>query len=199
VKRARHNARVLTVPNLLSGFRLLLVPVLLLLAWTGLPKLFFTAFVISLVTDCLDGYFARRLNQMTRLGTKLDSWADMATWLALPLCAWWLRPDALRQEAVWLAAGIGCYVMSVLVGFLKYRRLIGYHTWGAKALAWLMGGAALVLFAGGPGWVLRLAMPVVIVSAMEEIAMTLVLPDWRANVPSLWHALKLRKFEAAKK
>lgn len=177
----------------------MLVPVLLLLAWTGLPKFFLAAFVTSLITDCLDGYLARRLNQMTRLGTKLDSWADMATWLALPLCGWWLRPEALRQEAVWLAAGIGCYALSILVGFVKYRRLVGYHTWGAKALAWLGGAAALVLFAGGPGWVLRLVMPIVALSALEEIAMTLVLLAWRANVPSLWHALQLRKTEAAQK
>lgn len=184
---------MLTVPNLLSGFRLVLVPVLLLLAWGGLPKLFFATLAISLFTDCLDGYLARRLNQGTELGAKLDSWADVATWLAAPLCAWWLRPEVLRQEALWLVTGIGAYLVSILVGYVRFRRLISYHTWLAKALAIALGAAAIVLFAGGPGWMLRLIMPVVMLSAVEEIAMTLVLPAWRTNVPSLWHALKVRK------
>src|SRR5512138_2517594 len=125
---------MLTVPNVLSCVRFLLIFVLLGLAWNQHQFLFLLLLVVSLATDALDGFLARKLNQMTELGAKLDSWADAATWLALPLCAWWLRPEVLREEAWWLVVGIGSYLASILFGFARYRRLISYHTWGAKAL-----------------------------------------------------------------
>jgi CDP-diacylglycerol--glycerol-3-phosphate 3-phosphatidyltransferase len=187
---------MLTVPNLLSCVRFLSIPVLLGFAWFGYPRAFLGVLIVSLLTDGVDGYLARKLNQMTDLGAKLDSWADMATWLVLPFCAWWLRPEVLREEAVWLVVGIGAYLGSILLGFAKYHRLISYHTWGAKALAWLVGAAVLVFFANGPGWVFRIVMPVVALSAVEEMAMTILLPTRQTNVPTFWHALKLRRRNA---
>ncbi len=183
---------MLTVPNVLSGLRLLLIPVLLMLAWRGQSILFSGLLLFSLLTDNLDGYLARRLNQRTELGAKLDSWADAATWLMLPLCGWWLHPEALRAEAPWLAAGLGSFLASIAFGFIKYQRLISYHTWGAKALTVVVGVAAVVFFATGHGWVFRVAMPFVMLSALEEMAITTVLPQWQANVPSLWHAWRRR-------
>src|SRR5438034_6881662 len=120
------------LPNLLSCVRLSAVPVLLVLAWTNHSQIFLFCFVFSLVTDIADGLLARKLNLATELGAKLDSWADLLTYLALPVCGWWLRPSAVREEAWWLAAGIGSYLLAILIGILKFRRLTSYHTWGAK-------------------------------------------------------------------
>src|SRR5438552_2086535 len=179
-----------TLPNLLSIFRLLLVPVLLGLAWHGQSQFFLMAFLASLMSDAADGFLARRLNQASALGAKLDSWADFATYLALPFCGWWLRPEVVRQERWWLAAGIGCYLAATAAGFLKFQRLTSYHTWGAKISAVVVGAAVVVFFAQGPGWVFRLVMPIVVLANLEEIAITLALPRLRENVPSFWHALE---------
>ena|SRR5947207_460930 len=184
---------MITVPNLLSGVRLILVPVLLACAWSGWSRTFLFCFVVSLLTDMTDGLLARRLHQATPLGAKLDSWADLLTFLALPLCAWWLRPEVLRQEALYISAGILFYLAAIFVGFCKFNRLTSYHTWGAKISAVLLGMAALVLFSGGPGWVFRWVIPFVVLAQLEEIAITFTLPELRANVPSLWHAMKLRQ------
>src|SRR6266478_4433410 len=181
------------LPNLLSCTRLALVPVLLTLAWTGHAKAFLYCFIVSLLTDLADGLLARRLNLATELGAKLDSWADFMTYLALPFCGWWLRPGVVSEERVWLAAGIGCYLVATIVGFLRFRRLTSYHTWGAKTAAVLVGAAVFVFFADGPGWVFRMVMPIVVLTNLEEIAITFALPQPAANVPSLWHALKIRQ------
>jgi hypothetical protein len=45
----------------------------------------------------------------------------------------------------------------------------------------------MVLFAGGPAWLFHLAVPVSVLAALEEIAITLVLREPQANVRSLWH------------
>ncbi len=181
------------LPNLLSCTRLALVPVLLTLAWNGSGKPFLYCFTLSLLTDLADGLLARRLNLATDLGAKLDSWADFMTYLALPFCGWWLRPEVISQEGVWLTAGIGCYIAATIVGFLRFRRLTSYHTWGAKTAAVLIGAVVFVFFADGPGWMFRIVMPIVVLTNLEEIAITFTLPRPTANVPSLWHALKIRQ------
>ncbi len=182
-----------TLPNLLSVLRIFLVPFMLLLAWTSSPRLFLACLILALFTDMADGFLARKLNQSSDFGAKLDSWADFVTYPALPFCVWWLRPDVIHEEKYFLAAGIFFYIASVVSGFLKFRRLNAYHTWGGKVAVILLGAAALVIFAGGPGWPLRIVMPVVVLSGLEEMAITATLSARRADVPSLWHAIQIRR------
>lgn len=189
---------MLNLPNMVSGLRLALVPFLLLLAWNQKPMAFFVCLILSLVTDIADGLLARWLRRTTELGAKLDSWGDFATFASLPFCGWWLQPEVLREEMIWLNAGIFSYVAAVVAGFLKFRQLTSYHTWSGKITVWIVGVAIILFFATGSGWPLRVAMPVVILTSLEEIAVTLVLPTSQTNVPSLWHALRLRSTLAGK-
>jgi len=181
------------LPNLLSCFRLLLVPILMALAWSGCSRLFVSGLILSLLTDAVDGLLARRFNATSQLGAKLDSWADLTTYLALPLCGWWLRPDVLQEEAPYLITPLAFYLAAVIFGFLKYRRLTSYHTWASKVLAVVAAIVVLVFFFGGPGWPFRVLAPVAVFSLLEEIAITALLPEWRANVPSLRHARQIKK------
>ena len=65
----------LDTPNFLSGFRLIAAPFLLSFAWMGHPNLFLSLLAISLFTDSIDGFVARKLNASSGFGAKLDSWA----------------------------------------------------------------------------------------------------------------------------
>ena len=93
-----HIVSMFHLPNLLSVVRLLLVPVLLSLAWHGHPRFFLCGLIASLASDAADGFLARRFNQTSELDAKLDSWADFITYLAPPVCGWWLRPEVVREE-----------------------------------------------------------------------------------------------------
>jgi cardiolipin synthase len=66
----------LTVPNLLSMLRLALVPVFLYLLINERYVLAICTLALASLTDYLDGYFARKWNQITRLGQLLDPAAD---------------------------------------------------------------------------------------------------------------------------
>jgi cardiolipin synthase len=66
----------MTVPNILSMLRLALVPVFLFLLLNEKYLLAIVVLAISSLTDYLDGYFARKFNQVTRLGQLLDPAAD---------------------------------------------------------------------------------------------------------------------------
>lgn len=180
-----------TLPNALSALRLVLAPVLLWLAWTGRPTGFLVALSISLLSDLSDGWLARRFDQATQLGTLLDSYGDFATYMIVPLCAWWLWPDLIRQEGGYAAAIVAAYVFPIVLGYLKYGRLTAYHTYGAKLSAVVMGASALWLFAGGPPLPFRIATWILVLAELEEIAITTILPEWHANVPSILHARRL--------
>jgi cardiolipin synthase len=64
------------VPNTLSFLRLLMVPVFLWLILSHHGAWAILLLAISSLTDLLDGYIARRFNQVTRLGQLLDPFAD---------------------------------------------------------------------------------------------------------------------------
>jgi len=66
----------MTVPNLLSMLRLALVPVFLLFLLSERYLLAIVMLAAASLTDYLDGYFARKFNQVTRLGQLLDPAAD---------------------------------------------------------------------------------------------------------------------------
>jgi cardiolipin synthase len=68
--------RIITVPNILSASRLVLLPVvlLLLLKHQGIAAAVFM--LVSWSTDALDGYLARKLGQVTNLGRVLDHLVD---------------------------------------------------------------------------------------------------------------------------
>ncbi|HEY2671967.1 MAG TPA: CDP-alcohol phosphatidyltransferase family protein [Rugosimonospora sp.] len=102
--------RVWTVPNLISFARLLGVPLFLYLFLVSHHEV--TAVVVLAVggtSDWVDGYLARRLHQVSRLGELLDPLADrlyiLATLLALTarsVIPWWFTAALLLRELVLL-------------------------------------------------------------------------------------------------
>jgi CDP-alcohol phosphatidyltransferase len=178
------------IPNLISGCRLATAPVLLLLAWYGYSYAFLAVTTASFASDVLDGYLARRLGQTSALGAKLDSVSDFVLYITLPLGAWWLWPDMVRRELPFFLTVLASCVLPPLIAFWKFSTFASYHTWGVKLAALAVGGSTIVLCAGAPPWLFHLAVPVSVLAALEEIAITLMLPERQINVPSFWHARK---------
>jgi CDP-diacylglycerol--glycerol-3-phosphate 3-phosphatidyltransferase len=185
------------LPNLLSGLRIALVPVLLWIAWTGHPVTFLWTFALSLSTDLLDGFVARRFHANSELGARLDSWGDLATYAVVPLCTWWLYEEKVLAQLVLVVIALVAFVAPTLIGLAKFRRLPSYHTRLAKLSAILMGGGLLLYLGFGAVWLFQLAVLVLFVEALEEIAITTVLSKWQANVPSLFAARRIARAGAA--
>ncbi|TFG37559.1 MAG: CDP-diacylglycerol--glycerol-3-phosphate 3-phosphatidyltransferase [Syntrophobacterales bacterium] len=68
----------MNIPNLLTLLRIILVPVIVILLMRGSFLFALILFVAAGITDCLDGFLARVLNQQTVLGAYLDPLADKA-------------------------------------------------------------------------------------------------------------------------
>ena len=144
--------RVLTVPNMLSALRLLGVPLFLWLilvpqadGWAIL------LLAVSGFTDWLDGYLARRWNQISRVGQLLDPVADrlyiLATLVGLLLrgiVPWWFVVILLSRDVL----------MAVVLWVLKRRDVVGLpvHFLGKAATFNLLYAFPLLLIGDGSTW-----------------------------------------------
>lgn len=90
---------LLTIPNLLSLFRLLLIPVyvtIYLNATEGYHYVIASAILaVSCLTDMIDGKIARKFNMISTVGKILDPIADQATQFTLIICL------AIRHPVLW--------------------------------------------------------------------------------------------------
>ena len=66
----------MTTANKITIFRVVLIPVFLVLAYAGLRYWAFAVFVLASLSDMLDGYIARHYNQITDIGKFMDPLAD---------------------------------------------------------------------------------------------------------------------------
>jgi CDP-diacylglycerol---glycerol-3-phosphate 3-phosphatidyltransferase len=126
--------RALNLPNALTVLRIFLVPLLVVVLWTRFEgHVYFGAaiFGLAVLTDYLDGFFARRRNEVTRLGILLDPLADKlltaAAFLSLVemglVPAWVVMIILARELAVTglrnLAAGRGVLIRASGLGKAK--------------------------------------------------------------------------------
>ncbi len=181
------------IPNLLSCTRLLLVPVLLVLADQQQATWFLSVLAVSLSTDAADGYLARKLNQTSELGAKLDSWADALTYGAMVVALAWVWPELFNREIWFVLTGLGCYLVPTALGFLKFRELPSFHTWSAKASAVMMVPAYYIMVIYGTSLMFRLVVIFDIWVALEAVFITFILNRNRDNVPTVFHAREIMK------
>src|SRR4051794_39887679 len=99
--------RIWTIPNLISFARLLGVPLFLVLMFSHHQVSAVIVLAVGGSSDWVDGYLARRLHQVSRLGELLDPLADRLYILAtligftvLGVLPWWFTAALLLREAV---------------------------------------------------------------------------------------------------
>jgi cardiolipin synthase len=149
--------RVLTLPNLISIVRLFGVPLFLWLV-LGPEKDGWALLVlmVSGLTDYLDGWLARTLNQTSKLGQILDPVADRLYILAVVIGL------ALREIIPWWLAVILPMRDVILFSMVPFLRTRGYsalpvHFLGKAATANLLYAFPLLLLGDGEGTLATLA------------------------------------------
>lgn len=110
----------LTLPNVLTGIRLVLAPVVVWHILAADMRGAFWWLVVAAVTDLLDGNLARWLDQKSVLGAWLDPIADKAMLLSTLLALAWAG-----SLPIWLAVVVVLRDGVVLGGAAAYRMLTG--------------------------------------------------------------------------
>ena len=149
--------RIWTIPNALSFFRLLMVPVFLwLILGPQADEIAFVLLMVSGFTDWLDGKIARATGTSSRLGILLDPMADrlfiIATvvgLLARDMVPVWLVVVLLSRDVV----------LALLIPALRKRGLnaLPVHFVGKAATMNLLYAFPLLLLADGSGTVALIA------------------------------------------
>ena len=145
-------SRIWTIPNVLSMLRLALVPLFLVLIVRGEYVTALIVLVVASFTDLLDGYLARRLGQVTRLGQLLDPAADrlyifaaLVGLAANDLVPWWIVIVIVARDVFLLVLGV----------------VLANHGYGPLPVHQLGKVATFALFFGVPVIMLGLAFPAV--------------------------------------
>ena len=177
----------------LTLFRLALAPAVVVLAHTETPGIVLAlALVVGFVSDILDGVVARRVGAVTPLLRRLDSVVDTLFYLGVAYATWHRHPAALRALAVPILIVIGAEALNYAVAYARFRREASYHARSAKLWGLLLFLALFLLLATGSAALLPVALAAGMVAQVETLAITLVLPQWRHDVPSVWNARRIR-------
>jgi len=181
-----------SLPNMVSALRILLAPLLFLLALLQLPWWFLGVLMLSGLTDMLDGILARRLRLTSPLGARLDSWGDFTNYFTMAVCAWILWPEVTREVLVYYSMILFSFLLPAWAGLVKFGRFTGYHTWAVKVAVLVTFGAYLALYSGIARWPFALAGWLSAIAGIEEILITLLLRRERTDVRSALVAWRLR-------
>lgn len=113
---------ILTVPNMLSLFRLVLIPVYVLIYLNATePVHYYIAggiLAVSCLTDLIDGQIARRFNMISTVGKVLDPFADKLTQFTLAICL------AVQYPVVWIMVCLIFVkeIFQLIAGIVAYRK-----------------------------------------------------------------------------
>ena len=130
MKKEKEN--IYNIPNLLSLYRLISVPALFYVAYSGQEKLFFYWFLFNISTDALDGFIARTFNLQTKFGAKLDSIADFAMYLLAMYAMLRLKWTALQAYQFSFYLIIFYYLFIDIFSLIKFKEIASLHLISSK-------------------------------------------------------------------
>jgi cardiolipin synthase len=151
------SSRIITVPNLLTVFRMILIPVFVTMVFYKRFVWALAVFVIAGLTDGLDGLLARRFDQRSQLGTVLDPIADklmlVTAFVVLSLRSVFPQPVPSHLPIpFWVTVAVISRDIFIIVGAAAINIMTGFRgfrpSWLGKASTTVqIIGIALIMFA----------------------------------------------------
>jgi phosphatidylglycerophosphate synthase len=182
-----------SIPMGLIVLRAVLGPAVLLLAFFNPNHLAFgTCLVLALLSDYFDGVIARRLGVATPNLRRMDSIADSIFYISALVAAWYLHGDLLKPHLLALALLGVIEVARYIFDYFKFGKEASYHMWSSKfwGLTLFIGFFALFVYEES-GWPVSLAIYAGIIADIEGFAISVVLKQWKNDVPTIFHAIRL--------
>lgn len=149
--------KIITIPNLLSMLRILLLPVFVYFYLNAIHNSSFpiaatVILAISALTDLIDGKVARKFNMISRLGKILDPIADKLTHITIAFCLCWQFPKMIYILALLVVKELCMMFMALYGTFRKNKKIWDSAQWYGKVCTTLVFiiFIALVLFPNMP-------------------------------------------------
>ncbi|WP_235985775.1 CDP-alcohol phosphatidyltransferase family protein [Mucilaginibacter segetis] len=191
------------VPLLLIYSRILLGVIIILLSI--LQPAFFTWIIITfiflgLIADIFDGIIARHLNISTPKLRRLDSGVDQFFWLCIVIACYLITPQFFKDnwiKILILSAAEGlCYIIS----YLRFKKEVATHAIGSKLWTLVLFTTLIQLIATGNSQVLFIiCFYLGFATRLEIIAILFIIKHWTNDIPTVYHAVLMRKGKPIKR
>jgi phosphatidylglycerophosphate synthase len=184
------------IPWSLIIIRLFLGPVIALAAfrkstpepWLGV------LFLAGPISDIFDGVLARRFGTETTALRISDTIVDIIFYLFVLIAIITIDAPAIRHRIWLIAVVIALEGARLLVDMLKFHRIASYHAYSAKLFGLLlMLAVGWLLCFSRDTWLVTVALTWGILSELEGLTFSIILPEWVHDVKSLPRAIALRR------
>ncbi|OQP57767.1 hypothetical protein A3860_09070 [Niastella vici] len=184
------------VPFSLVIFRLLLAPVMLGYTLQTHRSGWFLVSCLwaGMISDIFDGIIARNLGVATNSLRKWDANVDIVFWLAAGVCIWLLNGQLLKDHLGFIAVLFLLEPVSDLINLVKFKKSGCAHNWLSKTWGVLLLFTFTFLLAGTqPLWLFRICLVTGLLSQIDRIIISSLLPGPECDIPSCYHAWLRRK------
>lgn len=191
---ATKREHIWNIPNALSAYRILALPFIIYAIVSGNKTLFITLLSINLITDILDGAIARTFKLQTELGARLDSLADIGTYIMAFVGMIVLERDFVNTYRYEFILLIGMWVLPQVLSLLRFGRFPSFHLWSNKATGYVQGIFIFTFFLFGfwqPYFYFMLVFSCL--AYLEELLLVVLLPKLRSNLKSIFFVIRHQK------
>lgn len=146
----------MNTPNMLTLLRVIMVPIFM---WALLSGFFWTAiiiFALASLTDQLDGYLARRNNQVTTFGKLMDPLADKILTISALVCLQGVGADFINSWVIMIIIARELIVTGVRQLAMGENTVIAASQWGKAKTVSQMAAIIAVMLDLALGGILRL-------------------------------------------
>jgi len=184
----------LNIPNILSLYRLLSFPFVIILALMHYEQLFVILLCINLITDILDGFIARRFNMQTAIGAKLDSLADFGMYIQAFLGVYLFKSTEFAPHIFSFSIFIGLFIACMVFSLVKFKQFPSLHLYSWKIGGYIQGIFFFVLFVFNFYTYFYYFMVFWgILSFIEHLIVQIILDKMQSNSKGLYWVLKKAK------
>ena len=184
----------LTIPNILSLYRLFIFPVIMMLIILKLEMVYAILMIISLNTDVWDGFIARRFKQQTAIGSRIDSLADIGMYITALTGIAIFKIGEIGPDARLFYLFVISYAVTHLSPLIKFGKIQSFHLWSIKFGGYLQGIFFILLFFVDYIPIYFYVMVnISLLAFIENLTIQMIIPEMRSDIKGLYWVLKERK------
>lgn len=188
------NERKLNVPNVLSAYRILALPFIVWTIVAGDKQSYIILLSVNLITDILDGLIARTFKLETEFGARLDSLADIGTYLMAFTGMIVLENAFVTEYRYAFFILMGMYALVQIIALIRFKRATSFHLYSSRIVGYVQGVFIFTYFVFGyTSWYFFLMLTVSYLAYLEAIIIVSVIPQLRSNVKGIYFMWKEHK------
>lgn len=172
-------------------------------AWqqpAGYDMIITALLLYGVVSDFLDGFTARMWHLSTEHLRKADSNVDQFFWLAAAIGVYLVAPDFFSTIIWHIAILLALEVLAYVISLARFRNVVATHAILSKLwVVTLLATFIQVVLTGSSDSVFMACFWIGLISRLEIIAIMLLLKSWVNDVPSVYHAIRLRRGKTIKR